>query len=104
MAAAVAAATVTVGACAGQASPPGRAFRPLAPAAAPTGWAHAPLPNRTAVLSYPPSLHLITGDTGTVTPPRLGPGGGDPIYLNATPPQRPETLPPRTPFRPSFPQ
>ena len=91
-AAAVAAATVTVGACAGQASPPGRAFRPLAPAAAPTGWAHAPLPNRTAVLSYPPSLHPITGDTGTVTAARLGPGGGYQLYLNATPRQGAESL------------
>ena len=43
--------------------PPGRAFAALHPAAAPAGWPHLALPDGTAVLSYPPSLRRIAGDT-----------------------------------------
>jgi len=68
--AAVAAIAVTAVAVALSGRPPGRAFPPLHPAAAPAGWRHATLPNGTAVLSYPPSLHPIEGDTGTVSAAR----------------------------------
>ena len=66
---------VTVVAFARPGSSPGPAFPPLHPAAAPAGWPHAALPNRTAVLSYPPSLRLLAGDTDAVSAARLGPGG-----------------------------
>ena len=46
---------------------PGRAFPPLVPAAAPALWPHLTLPNGTAVLSYPPSLHPLAGDTDAVS-------------------------------------
>jgi hypothetical protein len=72
--------------------PPGRAFPALHPAAAPAGWPHAALPNRTAVLSYPPSLRLLAGDTDAVSAARLGPGGAFRLYLNATPRQGRERL------------
>ena len=47
---------------------PGRAFPPLVPAAAPAVWPHLTLPNGTAVLSYPPSLHPLAGDKDAVPP------------------------------------
>jgi hypothetical protein len=84
--------TVTVAACAGPGRPPGRAFPPLRPAAAPAGWPRAALPGGTGVLSYPPSLHPLRGDAGTVSVARTGPGGVVQLYLNATPRQGPETL------------
>ena len=71
---------------------PGRAFPALVPAAAPAGWPHLTLPNGTAVLSYPPSLRPIAGDTDAVSAARLGPGGGFQLYLNATPRQGAERL------------
>ena len=71
---------------------PGRAFPPLVPAAAPAGWPHLGLPNGTAVLSYPPSLRPIAGDTDAVSAARLGPGGGFQLYLNATPRQGAERV------------
>lgn len=70
----------------------GPAFHPLAPATAPAGWRHVPLPNGTAVLSYPPSLHRIVGDQDAVSAARLGPGGRIQLYLNATPRQGNERL------------
>jgi hypothetical protein len=66
---------------------PGRAFPPLVPAAAPAGWPHLTLPNGTAVLSYPPSLHRLAGDKDAVSAARLSPGGAFQLYLNATPRQ-----------------
>ena len=72
--------------------PPGRAFPPLHPAAAPAGWRHLTLPDRTAVLSYPPSLRPISGDKVAVSAARLGPGGAFQLYLNATPRQGREQL------------
>jgi hypothetical protein len=66
---------------------PGRAFPPLVPAAAPAGWPHLTLPNGTAVLSYPPSLHRLAGDKDAVSVARLSPGGAFQLYLNATPRQ-----------------
>ena len=62
---------------------PGRAFPPLVPAAAPAVWPHLTLPNGTAVLSYPPSLHPLAGDTDAVSAGRLGPGGAYQFYLGA---------------------
>jgi hypothetical protein len=70
----------------------GRAFRPLHPVAAPAGWPHLTLPDGAAVLSYPPSLHQIAGDTDAVSAGRLSPGGGFQLYLNATPRQGTERL------------
>jgi hypothetical protein len=72
--------------------PPGGAFGRLVPAAAPAGWGHRALPNGTAVLSYPPSLHPIGGDSDAVSAARLTPGGAFALYLNATPRQGEETL------------
>jgi hypothetical protein len=92
LAALAAVAAITVVACAGPGRPPGRGLLPLQPAAAPAGWQRAALPNGTAVLSYPPSLHPLTGDAGTVSAARLGPGGVFQAYLNATPRQGSETL------------
>jgi len=44
------------------------------------------------VLSYPPTLHPIAGDKGTVSAAQLGRGGTFQLYLNATPRQGAETL------------
>ena len=71
---------------------PGPAFASLVPAAAPTGWPHLTLPNRTAVLSYPPSLRPVAGDRDAVSAARLSPGGTYQLYLNATPRQGTENL------------
>jgi hypothetical protein len=54
------------------------------------------------VLSYPPSLHPIEGDKGTVSAARLGPGGAFQLYLNATPRQGAETLAHWAAFRLKF--
>src|SRR5690348_7892847 len=50
------------------------------------------LPNGTAVLSYPRSLHPIAGDKVAVSAAQLGPGGAFQLYLNATPRQGAEHL------------
>jgi hypothetical protein len=71
---------------------PGRGFPALAPAAAPEGWRHLALPNRTAVLSYPPALHQVASDTDAVSVARLSPPGTFQLYLNATPRQGSENL------------
>ena len=71
---------------------PAQAFPPLAPAAAPDLWPHLTLPNGTAVLSYPPSLHPLAGDKDAVSAGRLGPGDAFQFYLNATPRQGAERL------------
>jgi hypothetical protein len=71
---------------------PGSAFPPLHPVAAPDGWPHLTLPNRAAVLSYPPSLHRLAGDTDAVSAARLSPRGAFQLYLNATPRQGSERL------------
>ena len=72
--------------------PPGRAFPPLHPAAAPASWRHLTLPDRTAVLSYPSTLRPIPGDKVAVSAARLGPRGAFQLYLNATPRQGREQL------------
>jgi hypothetical protein len=89
---AVIAVVVTVVAFARPGSSPGPAFPSLHPAAAPAGWPHLALPNGTAVLSYPPSLHQLAGDTDAVSAGRLSPGGAFWLYLNATPRQGSERL------------
>jgi hypothetical protein len=63
-----------------------------APAPAPSGWQHLTLPNGTAVLSYPPSMHRVAGDSDAVSAARLGADGAFLLYLNATPRQGGETL------------
>jgi hypothetical protein len=90
--AAVAVIAAIVAALAQPGSPARLAFPSLHPAAAPAGWARTALPNRTAVLSYPPALHPIAGDKGTASAAQLGPGGTFQLYLNATPRQGAETL------------
>ena len=71
---------------------PGQAFPPVVPAAAPAGWPHRTLPDGTAVLSYPPSLRPIAGDTDAVSAAQVSPGGVLRLYLNATPRQGAERL------------
>jgi hypothetical protein len=90
--AAIAAIAATAFALALPGRPPGRSFPPLHPAAAPAGWRHAALPNGTAVLSYPPSLHPVAGDAVAVSAAKISPGGAYQLYLNATPRQGTETL------------
>jgi hypothetical protein len=70
---------------------PGPAFPTLTAAAAPAGWPHLTLPNGTAVLSYPPSLHPLHSDTFAVSAARVSPAGAFQLYLNATPRQGAET-------------
>ena len=72
--------------------PDRRTFPALHPVAAPADWTRAALPNGTAVLSYPPALHLVAGDKGTISAAQLGPGEAFQLYLNATPRQGAETL------------
>jgi hypothetical protein len=91
--AATAALVITIVAFALPGRSPGRAFPRLVPAAAPAGWPHLTLPNGTAVLSYPPSLHRLDGDKDAVSAARLSPGGAFQLYLNATPRQGAERLP-----------
>jgi len=94
--------TVTVVALALPGHPTELAFPTLHPAAAPPGWPRAALPGGTAVLSYPPSLRPLTGDNGTISAARLGPGGTFQLYLNATPRQGGETLAHWADFRLKF--
>jgi hypothetical protein len=64
----------------------------LVPAPAPPGWHQLTLPNGTAVLFYPPSMHRVSGDSDAVSAARLGPDGQYLLYLNATPRQGEESL------------
>ena len=68
------------------------AFQALVPAPAPAGWSRLPLPNGTAVLSYPPTLRRVISDSDAVSAARLGPGGAYLLYLSATPRQGGENL------------
>jgi hypothetical protein len=96
IAAAAAAAAAAVALAGGS---PGRAFRTLAPAPAPAGWHTATLPNRAAMLSYPPSMRPLAGDRDAVSVAERGPSGAFRLYLNATPRQGAETLPTWAGFR-----
>jgi hypothetical protein len=89
--AALAAIAITVIVFAVPGRSPSGEFPVLHPAAAPASWPHLRLPDGTAVLSYPPSLRPIAGDTDAVSAARLGPGGFQ-LYLNATPRQGAERL------------
>ena len=97
--AAMAALAITVAAFTLPGRSPGRAFPSLHPVAAPAGWRQLTLPNGAAVLSYPPSLHRLAGDTDAVSAARLSPGGAFQLYLNATPRQGTERLPRWAEFR-----
>jgi hypothetical protein len=44
------------------------------------------------VLAYPPAMHLVHGDRGTVSAARFNASGEYLMYLNATPKQSSETL------------
>ena len=72
--------------------PVSRALPQLTAAPAPAGWARLALPGGTAVLSYPPSLHPVAGDQGSVSAARLSPVGRYLLYLNATPREGTENL------------
>jgi hypothetical protein len=88
MAAACSAPAVASGHQATSAPPvPGFTTRP-----APAGWHHAVLPGGQAVLAYPPAMHLLTGDRGTVTAAQISRSGSFLLYLNATPRQGAESL------------
>jgi hypothetical protein len=69
-----------------------RATLVLAPAPAPRGWHQLTLPNGTAVLFYPPTMHRVSGDSDAVSAARLGPDSQYVLYLNATPRQGGESL------------
>jgi hypothetical protein len=71
---------------------PAAPFPRLVPKAAPAGWAQLTLPNGTAVLSYPPSLHPVSGDKDAVSVASRSPAGSIVLYLNATPKQGGENL------------
>jgi hypothetical protein len=62
------------------------------PAPAPPGWHQLTLPDGTAVLFYPPTMHRVASDSDAVSAARLGPGGQYLLYLNATPRQGQESL------------
>jgi hypothetical protein len=66
--------------------------RTLAAHVAPPGWHQARLPNGTAVLAFPPSMHAIAGDVGEVSAARISASGAFLLYLNSTPKQGAETL------------
>jgi hypothetical protein len=66
---------------------PGLTARP-----APAAWHRAVLPGGQAVLAYPPAMHLVSGDRGTVTAAQIGRSGSYLLYLNATPRQGQESL------------
>jgi len=68
------------------------AFQALVPTPAPAGWSRLPLPNETAVLSYPPTLRRVISDSDAVSAALPGPGGAYLLYLSATPRQGGENL------------
>ena len=68
------------------------AFQALVPTPAPAGWSRLPLPDETAVLSYPPTLRRVISDSDAVSAAQLGPGGAYLLYLSATPRQGGENL------------
>ena len=67
-------------------------LRGLAGLPPPAGWRRAILPGDGAVLAYPPGMHPVAGDRGTISVARFGPSGAYLMYLNATPRQGTETL------------
>lgn len=71
---------------------PGRSFRWLVAANAPSDWKHAVLASGTAVLSYPPQFRSVSSDAGTVSEALFDQRGNYVAYLNATPRQGNERL------------
>ena len=67
-------------------------LRGLAGRPAPPGWRRAELPGDGAVLAYPPGMHPVPGDRGTISVARFAPAGSYLMYLNATPQQGSESL------------
>jgi hypothetical protein len=59
---------------------------------APASWHLLTLPDRGAVLAFPPSMRRVPGDRGTVSAAEFGAAGAYLLYLNATPKQGNETL------------
>jgi hypothetical protein len=74
------------------AAPPPAQFRWLVPARAPSGWKHLALPSGEAILSYPPSLAPIKGDSSSVSVAQKNADGRIALYLNATPKQGTEQI------------
>ncbi len=72
--------------------PGGASFPRLVPRAAPPAWRQVMLPNGSAVLSYPPSLHRVQSDEDAASVARVSPAGAYLTYLNITPRQGAETL------------
>jgi hypothetical protein len=60
--------------------------------ATPGGWHSISLPDGNASLSYPGSLHALSGDKGTVSEGLTTKSGTVLVYLNVTPKQGGETL------------
>jgi hypothetical protein len=77
-------------------NPTGRAsvppIRALAAHHAPAGWHTATLLGGRAVVAYPPAMHLVRGDRGSVSAAQFNASGAYLMYLNATPKQSSETL------------
>ncbi len=59
---------------------------------APANWLRVRLPGGGAVLAYPPSMRLLSGDRGTVSAASFSPSGRYLLYLNVTPKQGSESL------------
>jgi hypothetical protein len=74
--------------------PPGKvpSIHLVAAAPAPAGWHVVRLPDGNAAMAYPPDMHSIDGDRGTVAAARFSSSGGWLLYLNSTPKQGDETL------------
>jgi hypothetical protein len=90
-AAALAAAACSHTGPAGQAQA-GQRPAPLHARQAPAGWHRAALPGGGAVLAFPPSMHVVRGDAGTVSAASFSASGQYLLYLNVTPKQGHETL------------
>lgn len=71
---------------------PQAGFPAFAPVTAPATWRQLRLPNGSAVLSYPPSLRPVRGDSDAVSVARVSPSGVYQLYINATPRQGEERL------------
>ena len=69
----------------------GGAFGWLKPAAPPAAWKALALPSGSAVLFFPPSMHPINADAGSVSAAQ-GSNGHYVAYLNVTPQQGNEKL------------
>ena len=66
--------------------------RVLAAQHAPASWRKASLLSGRAVLAYPPAMHRVEGDRGTVSAALFNASGAYLMYINATPKQSSETL------------